>query len=470
MSASKRLIEPEKIKHQLEVAANIKSSQTSPKYAYCATYGCQQNVADSERLKGYLSAAGYQMTDSAANADLIILNTCAVREHAEKRVFGTIGEYSHLKDANPGLIIAVCGCMAEQEHIKEKIKKSYPCVDMVFGPHELWRFPELLNEKLSGAKRRIFTPHDISGGSIAEDIPSVRDGGVTAWLSIMYGCNNFCTYCIVPYVRGRERSRSYDAIEKEFRELLALGYKDITLLGQNVNSYGKDLDDGITFPELLDRLASIDGEFKLRFMTSHPKDASHELFSVMAAHPKIARHIHLPFQSGSDSILKRMNRRYTADEYLALIDDARSLMPDIVFTSDVIVGFPDETEEDFVKTLELVEKVRFVNLFTFIYSKRNGTPAATMPDSTSDEEKHNRFDRLLKLQNKISEEEHQKYIGNTLRALIDGKSKDPEFNLTARTDGGRLINVKGDDSHIGKFTDIKITKCSPWALFGEVVQ
>ena len=279
--------------------------------AFCETYGCQQNVADSEKISGLLKQMGYDPCDSAKDADIIIINTCAVREHAELRVFGNIGELSHLKKDNPELIIAVCGCMVQQQHIADKIKKSFSCVDIVFGTHALPRLPEIIYKKLT-EKKRIFDIEDDKTRSITEGIPSERKPGVKAWLSIMYGCDNFCTYCIVPYVRGRERSRSFDDIMTEFRQLLADGYKDITLLGQNVNSYGKGLEQGIDFPELLDRLASCDGDFVLRFMTSHPKDASDRLFEVMAKHDKIAKHIHLPFQSGSDGVLQRMNRRYTA--------------------------------------------------------------------------------------------------------------------------------------------------------------
>ena len=451
-----------------EINNNFTALNGRPAYAVCITFGCQQNEADTERIKGILVSAGYEMTEDTGKADIIVLNTCAVREHAEQRVFGTVGEYSHLKKDNPGLIVAVCGCMVQQEHIKEKIKKSYPFVDMMFGTHTLWRFAELLYRRLTGKKRIA----DISGdaaGTVCEGMPVCRKSGTKAWLSIMYGCNNFCTYCIVPYVRGRERSRSFSAIEKEFKELLSAGYKDITLLGQNVNSYGKDLPDGISFPELLKRLAEIPGEFVLRFMTSHPKDASDELFKVMSENPKIARHIHLPVQSGSDRILKQMNRCYTSGEYLRLIEKAREVMPDIVFTSDIIVGFPNETEEDFSATMELVERVRFASLFIFIYSKREGTPAAKIEDFTPDKEKHDRFDRLLALQNRISEEENEKLLGKTADVLIEEKSRDnAEYPLTAKTGGGRLIYLKGDCDMIGRFVRVKILKCSPRALFGEV--
>lgn len=434
--------------------------------AFCETYGCQQNVADSEKISGLLKQMGYDPCDSAKDADIIIINTCAVREHAELRVFGNIGELSHLKKDNPELIIAVCGCMVQQQHIADKIKKSFSCVDIVFGTHALPRLPEIIYKKLT-EKKRIFDIEDDKTRSITEGIPSERKPGVKAWLSIMYGCDNFCTYCIVPYVRGRERSRSFDDIMTEFRQLLADGYKDITLLGQNVNSYGKGLEQGIDFPELLDRLASCDGDFVLRFMTSHPKDASDRLFEVMAKHDKIAKHIHLPFQSGSDGVLQRMNRRYTAEDYLKLVRRARELMPDISITSDVIVGFPDESDADFEKTVELIKKVGFSSLFTFIYSKRNGTPAAQMPNPITDRTKHIRFDRLVSVQNDISLEQNRALVGKTMRVLADGIGKDAEYTVSARTDGGRLVYVKATPEVIGRFIDVKIDKCSSFALFGQ---
>ena len=344
--------------------------------AYTHTFGCQQNEADTERIRGMLSEMGYEMTDTPDEADFILFNTCAVREHAEDRAFGNVGALRHLKKERPGIVIAMCGCMAQQEKNVEKIKKSYPQVNLLYRTHALWRFPSLLYRVLT-EKKRVF---DIGGeDDIAEGLPVLRAKGAKAWLSIMYGCNNFCTYCIVPYVRGRERSRRPEEIEKELRELVAAGYKEITLLGQNVNSYGKDLGIDVDFADLLRRLNAVPGDFWLRFMTSHPKDASPKLFSAMAECNKVAKQLHLPFQSGSDEILHRMNRRYTAEHYKSLIADARSKMPDITLSSDLIVGFPGETEENFEDTLKLVQDTRFDLLFTFLYSPRPQHPMKTMP-------------------------------------------------------------------------------------------
>lgn len=436
--------------------------------AYTDTYGCQQNVADTQSIAGMLKEMGYELVEEPEQADLIVINTCAVREHAEQRVLGNVGQMSHIKKKNPELIIAMCGCMVQQEHIAKKIRHSYPYVDMVFGTHMVWRFPELLYRKMTGEKR-VF---DISGedrGEIAEGLPILRDGEVHAFLSIMYGCNNFCTYCIVPYVRGRERSRTPESIEKEFRDLLSTGYRDITLLGQNVNSYGKDLDENIDFSDLLDRLNAIEGEFTIRFMTSHPKDAGTKLFDTMARSDKVAKQLHLPFQSGSDRILKKMNRHYTSHQYLSLIDYARSKMPEITLTSDVIVGFPGETEEDFEKTLDLIRKVRFHSLFTFIYSRRSGTPAAEMPDPISKEEKQRWFQKLLDVQAEIGMECQKAYMGETVEVLIDGHSKYGEYGLTGRTDGNILVCCKGKNLKIGQKAKVKVVDYGFKSLFGEAL-
>lgn len=395
------------------------AARPSAPLAFVDTYGCQQNEADSERLRGYLSEMGYQFTQSEAEADLIVINTCAIREHAEMRVLGNVGALVHTKRAKPGQLICVCGCMAQEPHMAQKIKDSYRQVDLVFGPHALWRFPELLY-RLVTRRGRIFDIAD-EPGSIAEGIPLVRQEGVKAWVSIMYGCNNFCTYCIVPYVRGRERSRRPEEIEKELRELVAAGYKEITLLGQNVNSYGKDLGIDVDFADLLRRLNAVPGDFWLRFMTSHPKDASPKLFSTMAECGKVAKQLHLPFQSGSDEILHRMNRRYTAEHYKSLIADARSKMPDITLSSDIIVGFPGETDEDFEQTLKLVQDTRFDLLFTFLYSPRTGTPAASYEDNATPQDKQRRFERLLKAQDEIVAEKQAAYQGRKLRLLVDGQ-------------------------------------------------
>ena len=435
--------------------------------AFVDTYGCQQNEADSEKLRGMLEQMGYEFTNDEKTADVIVLNTCAVREHAEQRIFGNVGALTHTKRAKPDQIIAMCGCMVQQPAAAERIKKSFRHVDLVFGPHVLYKFPQFLYEVIT-EKRRLFSVES-SDGAVFEGLPTKRDGGVKAWLSIMNGCNNFCSYCIVPYVRGRERSRKPDDIMDELKSLIADGCRDITLLGQNVNSYGKDLDENIDFSDLLSMINDIDGDFLIRFMTSHPKDASEKLFAAMARCDKIAKHIHLPFQSGSTRVLRDMNRRYTREDYLQLIAMARRYMPDIVITSDVIVGFPGETEEEFNETLTLVSEVKFDALFTFIYSKRSGTPAAEMEDPYTKEDKKRRFDALLKLQNSISEETHASYVGKTVKVLVDGKGTDKDYPLSARTNGGRLVHLKADESAIGTFMDVKITASNTWALFGEPV-
>ncbi len=429
--------------------------------AYVETYGCQQNEADSEKIRGMLIASGYMITGSPEGADVVVMNTCAIREHAEQRVFGNLGALSHTKRRHPGQKIFLCGCMAGEEAVVSRIKNSYPHVDGVFSTHHLWRFPELLHRVLTG-KKRIFFVED-EAGSIAEGIPQARDNTLKAWVSIMYGCNNFCTYCIVPYVRGRERSRRPENILQECREVIAAGAREITLLGQNVNSYGKDLDAGVDFSDLLQQIAAIPGDFLIRFMTSHPRDAGKKLFDTMAAEPKIAKQLHLPFQSGSSRVLKAMNRHYDREKYLSLVEYAKSVMPDLVLTSDVIVGFPGETEEEFEETLSLIEKVRYDSLFTFIFSPRIGTPAAKMEDPTPKEEKNRRFDKLCALQNAISEEIHSSYVGKTFRCLVDGKDKDM---LTARTEGGRLVRFAGDDSLIGTFAQLTITGSGTWSLTG----
>jgi tRNA-2-methylthio-N6-dimethylallyladenosine synthase len=440
----------------------------APPLAFVDTYGCQQNEADSERLRGMLNSMGYVFTDDENRADVVVINTCAVREHAEMRVLGNVGALSHAKKANPNMVIALCGCMVQQEHMAEKIKKSYPYVDLVFGTHELARFPELLESVLKPKHKRVFAVSP-SDGDIIEGMPVHRDRGVKAWLSVMYGCNNFCSYCVVPYVRGRERSRLPENIIAEAREIVAAGYKDITLLGQNVNSYGKDLNIGVDFAYIIEEINKIEGDFLIRFMTSHPKDATKRLFEAMAKCDKAAKHIHLPFQAGNDRVLGAMNRGYTKEEYLKLVETAREIIPELVLTSDVIVGFPGETDEEFEDTLDVLKKVRFDALFTFIYSPRKGTPAAKMPDPYTREEKQRRFERLLETQNAISSVKHADYVGKTQRVLVDGEAEYDGYNLSSRTEGGRLVHLKGDISSIGRFADVKIIGSTTWALFGEII-
>ncbi len=465
MNSKTTRITPEQVERQQRLCAEIRdywTTQGVTPTAYVETYGCQQNEADSEQLRGMLEAAGYGLTDSAEGADAVIFNTCAIREHAEQRVFGNVGALVHTKRRHPRQKIFLCGCMMGQPAVVERVKNSYPYVDAVFSTHHLWEFPSLLLRVLTG-KKRVFSVED-SAGSIAEGIPVVRTNTLKAWVSIMYGCNNFCSYCIVPYVRGRERSRRPQDVLDECRALIAQGYKEITLLGQNVNSYGRDLDCGMDFADLLAAVAELDGEFRLRFMTSHPKDASRKLFDTIAKYDKICKQFHLPFQSGNDRVLHAMNRRYTAAQYLELVDYGRSLMPELVLTSDVIVGFPGETEAEFEDTLKLIERVRYDALFTFIFSPRAGTPAASMDDPTPRAEKNQRFDRLCALQNRISEEKHRAYVGKTLRVLVDGRDGD---KLTARTDGGRLVRLDGGDELIGQFLNVTVTDSTTWSLVGE---
>ena len=436
------------------------------------TYGCQQNESDSEILRGWLTQCGYLLTQEEDKADLVAVNTCAVREHAEKRVLGNVGALAHRKAKNPELLVCVGGCMTQQPSMREKIKNSYRVVDLVFGPHEVWQFPELLLKTMErqgrrGDKHRLIAAEP-SQGVVAEGLPRERDSAVKAWLSIMNGCDNFCSYCIVPYVRGRERSRRPADILAEARGLVQAGYKDITLLGQNVNSYGKGLEEDVDFPDLLAELDKIPGDYVLRFMTSHPKDATDKLFQVMGRSEHCAHHIHLPLQSGSDRILKQMNRHYDRAGYLEKVAAARRAMPDLVLTTDIIVGFPGERREDFDETLSLVEQVGFDAMFTFIFSPRTGTPAAAMPDPVSRAEKQVWFDKLLDLSNRISGEKHAAYVGKTFRVLVDGETGQSPYNLSCRTKGGRLVHLAADPSLVGRFMDVKITDSTTWALYGEL--
>ena len=385
--------------------------------AYVDTYGCQQNEADSERIRGMLRASGYDIVDTEEGADCIVINTCAIREHAETRVYGNVGALVHPKARHPEQKIFLCGCMMGQPQVVERIKNSYRHVDGVFNPHELWRFPELLQRVLKTGKR-IFAVDD-SAGNIAEGIPVVRSSNLKAWVSIMYGCNNFCSYCIVPYVRGRERSRRPEEILEEVKGLIAAGYKDITLLGQNVNSYGKDLGLGVDFADLMASIAELPGEFWLRFMTSHPKDASKKLFDTIARYPKIAKQFHLPFQSGNDRVLKAMNRHYTREEYLKLAHYGREIMPELVLTSDVIVGFPGETEAEFEASLALIRRCALSKVHIFPYSRREGTPAAKMPDQVPKAVKEARASRAAAVAAELEDAFHTSLIGTEQPVLFE---------------------------------------------------
>ncbi len=450
---------------QREIMAEIaRENEGRRPLAFVDTYGCQQNEADSERIRGMLRLMGYEFTEDEFAADLIVVNTCAVREHAEQRVLGNVGALNHTKKAKPDQKIVLCGCMVQQKHMAERVKKSFPIVDLVFGPHELYRFPELMQTML-GRKKRVFAVRE-TPGEYVEGLPVERSSPLKAWLTVMYGCNNFCSYCVVPYVRGRERSRRAEDVIEEERRLVDSGVKDITLLGQNVNSYGHDLDEGHDFAYLIERINAIPGDFVIRFMTSHPKDATERLFRTLADCEKAAKHIHLPFQSGNDEILRAMNRHYTRDAYLRLVDRARELMPGVSLTSDVIVGFPGETDEQFEDTHSLVERVRFDLLFTFIFSPRVGTPAASMPDPFTREQKQARFDRLLELHNAISAQKQAEHVGRVERVLIDGGETG---RLTARTGENRLVHIAADKSLIGQFRDVLITDSTTWSLDGKLV-
>ncbi len=432
--------------------------------AYVHTYGCQGNVSDGERLQGMLKEMGYSFTNDVKKADLVLYNTCAIREHAEDRIYGNVGALKQYKKSNPNLIIALCGCMMQQERVAAKIRQSYPFVDLVFGTHVSHKLPEFIFRCLSGKKRVI----DITDcdGNIVEGLPIKRDGTFKAWVPIMYGCNNFCSDCIVPYVRGRERSRDFATVLNEVKALVKDGYKEITLLGQNVNSYNKDLSEDKRFPALLKAISEIDGDFIIRFMTSHPRDCTKALLDVMASSPKIAKHLHLPFQSGNDRVLKEMNRHYDREKYLGLISYAYEIMPELSITSDVIVGFPGETYEEFCDTLSLIEKVRFTSLFTFIFSPRPGTKAFDMPDEIPDEEKSKWFKELTTLQEKIAGERTAKMKGKTYRVLVEGKSKTPGL-LSGRTEGNVIIEFLGDESLIGSFVTVKVTNPKTWVVYGE---
>ena len=401
-------------KEYAEKVRELNSARELPPIAHVHSFGCQQNVSDGEKIKGMLAMMGYGFSDSADGADLVLFNTCAVRENAEDRVFGNLGALKHNKKLKPDMLIGVCGCMVQQEHITERIKKSFPYVDMVFGTHVLHTLPQLIYEALTTHKRQISIPQ--MDGVIAEGIPLRRESKLKASIPIMYGCNNFCTYCIVPYVRGRERSRDPEEIVREAEQLVADGYKELLLLGQNVNSYGRGTD--VDFPELLRRINAIPGEFKISYMSSHPKDATHELIDTIAECEKVTRHFHLPVQSGSSRILKLMNRSYTREHYLELINYAKEHIPDVALTSDIIVGFPGETYEDFQETLSLIREVKYDSLFTFIYSPRKGTKAAEMPDPISQEEKGRWFRELLEVQGEIGCSSYHDYIGRTDRKSV----------------------------------------------------
>lgn len=432
----------------LKVNKMVKELYGNNPKAMVTTYGCQQNVSDSEKLKGMLYEMGFSFTEDVTKADFIIFNTCAVREHAEDRVFGNIGALKNQKRKNPNLCIAMCGCMAQREPVKIRIEKSFPFVNILFGTHVIHKLPEFMYRYYKH-KKRVF---DISNdnNSIVEGVPLKRDGTFKGWLPIMYGCNNFCSYCIVPYTRGRERSRDYNNILLDAKKLIKDGCKDITLLGQNVNSYSFN---GVNFPKLLRMINEIDGDFRIRFMTSHPKDCTEELLLTIKECEKVSKHLHLPFQSGSSRILKLMNRKYDKDKYLSLVLKAKELIPNLTLTSDIIVGFPGETYEDFKETIDVVKKVKFMSLFTFIFSKREGTPAAIMDDPTSASEKSKWFQELLKVQSEISSKNEKNIIGKEFRVLCDDKGRREGF-MAGHTDNNICLEFAGSEELLGKFVNI----------------
>ena len=469
MSRLKRQLPPFQIGSDWNLNENIineiKEKISGNKLAYVRSFGCQLNVSDGEKIKGLLKKMGFDFTDDENNADIIILNTCAVRENAEDRVFGIVGSMKKLKEKNPSLIIAIAGCMTAQGHIAEKIKKSYPQVDIVVGTSAINSLPKLLLDCLNGQK---FSADINEYDDFSEAVEQVRESSFKASVPIMFGCNNFCTYCIVPYVRGRERSRKPDDIINEVRQLVNDGYKEIMLLGQNVNSYGNDLGNDISFPKLLRMINDIDGDFWIRFMSSHPKDASEELIDAIFECDKVAKHLHLPVQSGSNEILRKMNRNYNTEKYLSIVDYIRSKDPQFSLTTDIIVGFPNESDKDFQDTLDIMNKVKYDNIYSFIYSRRSGTKAADMQDSTDEKTKGLRMRKLLEIQRNISTEHYKRFIGKTLRVLADGKAKKSDGYLTGKSSEFIIVEFKGDESLIGQFVDVKITEAMNWAVKGVI--
>ena len=433
---------------------------------FVKTFGCQMNARDSEKLTGTLLAAGYVPADSE-EADFVIYNTCTVRENANNKVYGKLGYLHGYKKKNPHMMIAMCGCMMQEEKVVEKIKSSYRFVDLVFGTHNIFQFAELLTKAFENRKMTI----EVWDGTdqIVENLPSERKYPFKSGVNIMFGCNNFCSYCIVPYVRGRERSRLPEEIINEIRTLAADGVVEIMLLGQNVNSYGKTLDTPMTFAQLLQEIEKIEGIERIRFMTSHPKDLSDELIAVMAASKKICRHIHLPLQSGSTEILNKMNRRYTKEQYLTLVDKIRAAMPDIAITTDIIVGFPGETEEDFLETMDVVDKVRYDSAFTFIYSKRTGTPAAIMEDQIPEHVVKHRFDRLLALVQTAASESAEALTGKVEAVLVESINEQNNTLVTGRLSNNSVVHLPGTPDLIGRIINVRLTECKGFYYIGEVV-
>ena len=459
-------ISKEEILRQKEIINKIREENGGKeKFAVVTTLGCVQNENDSEHIKGMLCDMGYTIINDVKKADIVLFNTCAVRENAEKKVYGYIGALKPEKDKRPDMIIGMCGCMMQQPHVVERIKSTYKHVDMVFGTHSIHRFPQIL---YSAMRKRTFDIEDVDG-YIAEDNTMKRTSNVIASVSVMYGCNNFCSYCIVPYVRGRERSRKHTDILAEVEGLAAQGYKEISLVGQNVNSYGKDCGE-IDFADLLNLVSEVNGIERIRFVSAHPKDATEKLLHTIADNPKICNQIHLPFQSGSSKVLKDMNRHYTKEQYLDLIKRVKEIIPDVAISADIIVGFPTETNEDFEETLDVVKQVGFDMLFTFIYSKRKGTPAAEMDFVLTEDEIKANFERLLQTHAEILHDRNMKYQDKTIKVLVEGASRTNSEVLTGRTESGKIVNFTGSKNDIGKIIDVKITRAATFALTGEAIK
>lgn len=434
---------------------------------FISTFGCQMNEEDSEKMSGMLKSMGYEKAENKEEASIIIFNTCCVRENAELKVFGNLGALKGLKKKRPDLIIGICGCMMQQKGMAEEIMEKFPFVDMIFGTHNAYKFPEYLNRVKQEGKAVCEIYNEET--EIVEGLPLDRESSIKAFVTIMYGCNNFCTYCIVPYVRGRERSRKPEDIENEIKDLVANGYKEITLLGQNVNSYGKGLDEEIDFAKLLRRINEIDGLERIRFMTSHPKDLSDDVIYAIRDCEKICEQIHLPVQSGSDDILKKMNRHYDREKYLSIIEKIKKEIPGVAITTDIIVGFPGESEEDFEGTLDMIKEVEYDSAFTFIYSRRKYTPADMMLNQVDDSVKHERFNRLVEVVNEICAKKNLEYEGKCVEVLVEGPSKNDDNKLMGRTRTGKLVNFTGSKDSIGKLVNVKITKASSFSLKGEEV-
>lgn len=431
------------------------------------TYGCQMNVHESEKIAGQLRDLGYEETQIAEDADVIVFNTCCVRENAEQHAFGNIGMYKKLKKEKRDLIIAVCGCMTQQGEFAKKLSATFPFVDVIIGTYNIDEFGKIL-QKTVDTKKRVVEILD-KNGDICEEITPYRSSYPNAWVNIAYGCNNFCTYCIVPYVRGRERSRLPENVVDEVKNLVNEGYKEITLLGQNVNSYGHDLKNGVSFSSLLDEIGKIDGKFRLRFMSNHPKDLTEDVIEAIKRNPHACHAIHLPVQSGSNRILSLMNRRYSVEKYLSQIDSIRKIIPDCAITTDIIVGFPTETENDFLDTVNLVEKVKFDGAFTFVYSKREGTKAAVMDGQIDPETQKDRIMRLIDVQNDLNRKESLTYVGKTVEILVEDFDE-KKNSYMGRDERGKMAYFSCDENVIGKFVNVKITSAGGMSLMGEIIE